>query len=88
MLLCYGTNDLSREQRTWVASHLDGCEFCGAELQLFMEHRPVEEEHAVVVDMPLNLRHLAEALLYGSLKGMEAYAETAYDKVPLTLTDA
>jgi hypothetical protein len=87
MLLGYRTNDLSRAERAWVNSHLNVCEFCGAELQLLMEHRPVEEE-CPVADMPLHLRYLAEALLCGNLHSVEVYAETAYDKVPLTLTDA
>ncbi|HEV2915778.1 MAG TPA: hypothetical protein VGX92_21025 [Pyrinomonadaceae bacterium] len=87
MLLCYRTNGLSAEQCTWVSLHLDACEFCGAELQLLMEHRLAEEE-CPVAEMPLNLRYLAEALLGRKLHGMEVYAETAYDKVPLTLTDA
>jgi hypothetical protein len=87
MLLCYRTKDLPAEQRAWVTLHLDACEFCGAELQLLMEHRPIEEE-CPVAEMPLNLRHLAEAILGRSLISMEVYAETAYDKVPLTFTDA
>ena len=41
-----------------------------------------------MADMPLHLRCLAEALLGGNLNGMEVYAETSYEKVPLTLTDA
>lgn len=87
MLLCYRTGDLSEEQREWIAHHLGICEFCGAELQLLNEYRPVEEEYPVA-DMPLNLRHLAEALLSRDLSSVEIYQEAAYEKVPMTLTDA
>jgi hypothetical protein len=87
MLLFYCSNELSSEQYAEIASHLDVCEFCAAELQLLTAHRPVEEE-CPAADMPLHLRCLAEALLGGDLNSMEVYAEAAYEKVPLTLTDA
>jgi hypothetical protein len=87
MLLCYNSDELSDAQRQRVALHLDVCEFCEAELQLLMEH-PAIEEDCPLVEMPLNLRCLAEALLYGNSKSVEVYAEVAYEKEPLTLTDA
>lgn len=88
MLLCYRTDDLSSAQHAWIASHLEVCDFCEAELQLLTAHRPIEEE-CPLVDMPLHLRCLAEALLSGDLNSMEVYAvEAAYEKEPLTLTDA
>lgn len=87
MLLCYRSDDLSSEQRARVASHLGICEFCEAELQLLTEYPAIEEE-CPLAEMPLNLRCLAEALLHGDLKSVEVYAEVAYEKEPLTLTDA
>lgn len=87
MLLRYQTDNLSSEPYAWITSHLDVCEFCAAELQLLTAHSPVEEE-CPVADMPLHLRCLAEALLSGNLNSMEVYAEVAYEKEPLTLTDA
>jgi hypothetical protein len=87
LLLCYRTEELPTEQRTWIASHLCVCEFCGAELQLLTEHRPAEEE-CPAAEMPLNLRYLAEALLSRDLSRVKIYTEVVYEKVPLTLTDA
>src|SRR4051812_9101682 len=87
MLLCYGSDELSSEQQERVASHLNVCEFCEAELQLLTEC-PAIEEDCPLAEMPLNLRCLAEALLHGDLKIVEVYAEVAYEKEPLTLTDA
>ncbi|MBA3767862.1 MAG: hypothetical protein H0W99_12925 [Acidobacteria bacterium] len=87
MLLCYRMDDLSPEQRARVASHLGVCEFCTSELQLLTAHSPIEEE-CPLVEMPLYLRCLAEALLSGYLNSLEVYAEVAYEKEPLTLTDA
>jgi hypothetical protein len=87
LLLCYRTNDLPTAERTWIASHLCSCEFCGAELQLLTRHRPGDEE-CPAAEMPLNLRHLAEALLSRDFNSVEMYTEVAYEKAPLTLTDA
>lgn len=87
MLLCYRAGELSAQQRQRVASHLNTCEFCEAELQLLTEC-PATWEECPRVEMPLNLRCLAEALLHGDLKSVEVYAEAGYEKEPLTLTDA
>jgi anti-sigma factor ChrR (cupin superfamily) len=87
-LLCYGTAELSVEQRVHIAAHLSVCEFCEAELQLLTAHRPTEEQCPAAAEMPANLRLLAEAILGRSLNRVEIYAEVAYEKVPLTLTDA
>jgi hypothetical protein len=72
----------------WVASHLDECDFCGAELQLLTEHTPVEEEECQLSDMPPHLRWLAESLLSSNLLNLESLTGTVYEKERLTLTDA
>lgn len=87
MLLCYRSDELSAQQRERVASHLNICEFCEAELQLLTEHPAIWEE-CPLAEMPLNLRCLAEALLHGDPKSMEVYTGAVYEKEPLTLTDA
>ena len=87
MLLSYRSLGLAAEQRAWVASHLAACDFCGAELQLLTKYSPICEEYALT-DIPLNLRHLAEALLSGGQLKPESFAETVYEKERLTLTDA
>ena len=87
-LLAYRTCDMVVERMIWVATHLEECDFCGAEFQLLVEHAPTEEEECVPSDMPLNLRWLAKSLLNTDLVGLESLAETAYEKERLTLTDA
>src|ERR687888_485549 len=87
MLLSYHEADLTTELRAWIAAHLAVCDFCGAEFRLLVEHSPIEEE-CVLMDMPLHLRRLAESLLARCCFDLETFAETAYDKEPLTLTDA
>jgi len=87
-LLAYRTCDMAAEQLIWVASHLDKCDFCGAEIQLLTEHVPAAEEECALSDMPLNLRWLAKSLLSADLLCLESLAGTSYEKERLTLTDA
>lgn len=54
---------LSREQ---VSTHLAGCDFCGAALQLLSRHPPSEDLPAAV-PLPLHLRLLAQTLLAPSV---------------------
>jgi hypothetical protein len=75
------------EQAVWVEAHLDECDFCGAEFQLLAEHVPTEEEYAFV-DIPSNLRFLAQSLLTADWLHLESLGETAFEKERLTLTDA
>ena len=79
---------MAAEQMVWVASHLDKCDFCGAEFQLLTEHAPAEEEECAISDMPLNLRWLAKSILSADLLGLESLVGTIYEKERLTLTDA
>ena len=87
-LLAYQTCGLTAERMVWVASHLDECEFCGAELQLLSEHTPAAEEEYPPSEMPPHLRWLAESLLSANLLELESLAGTVYEKERLTLTDA
>jgi hypothetical protein len=86
-LLLYQRVGLNLEQRSKIVSHLAACDFCGAELQLLTKYSPTGEEYAFT-DIPLHLRHLAEALLGGVQLRPESFAETVYEKERLTLTDA
>jgi hypothetical protein len=72
----------------WVASHLDECDFCGAELQLLSQHAPAKVEKYALSDMPPHLRWLAESLLSANLPKLESLIGTVYEKERLTLTDA
>src|SRR5947199_6822283 len=87
ILLSYGTCDLMAEQMLRVASHLDECDFCGAEFQLLSDHATLEEAY-VPVEIPSSLRCLAQSLLTGDWLHIESLAEAAYEKERLTLTDA
>ena len=71
-----------------VASHLDECDFCGAELQLLTDHPPADVETCGLAVMPPHLRWLAESLLGASVLNLESFARTVFEKERLTLTDA
>jgi hypothetical protein len=86
-LLAYRNPGLAAEQRACVALHLAACDFCGAELQLLTEHAPASEDYCFAA-IPLSLRRLAEALLSASPLHLEIFVGAAYEKEPLTLTDA
>ena len=53
---------LREEERERIKFHLVTCDFCNAELQLLARHRGDTEEYAFV-EMPAQLRRLAESLL-------------------------
>jgi len=72
-LQAYGRSLLSPRDLTFVESHLAYCDFCSAELQLLTRYRSGVEEYSFV-EMPAQLRRLAEALLKrdrAPLKGLE-----------------
>jgi hypothetical protein len=86
-LLSYGAAGLASELKIHVTTHIAGCDFCGAELQLLTKHTPRRAtERYEQAKMPAPLRYLAESLLKaGSLLRMESFAEVADDKERLTL---
>ncbi len=74
-LLGFSRSRLSYEQDAHIETHLATCDFCNAELQLLTLHRGDAEEYAFV-EMPAQLRHLAESLLRNtSLNGIAKFRE-------------
>lgn len=61
-LLRYRRHRLPIADRAEIEIHLRACDFCNAELQLLTRHRNYVEESRVV-EMPGQLRRLAEDLL-------------------------
>jgi hypothetical protein len=61
-LLRYRRHRLPIADRAEIQIHLHACDFCNAELQLLTRHRNYVEESRVV-EMPGQLRRLAEDLL-------------------------
>ena len=62
-LLSYRAEKLSRKNTAVVQTHLADCEFCSAELPLLAHHKP-DRRQPRAPEMPINLRILAEAILF------------------------
>lgn len=65
-LLEYRLAALAPEMGKLVGWHIDQCDFCWAELKLLVHHGEVEKEESRPPSIPVNLRVLAEALLFGN----------------------
>lgn len=84
-LLSYASARLAAELKEKVTTHLQACDFCGAEVELLNRHAPQTAVRYEQAKMPASLRYLAESLLAGSLLRMESFTEAIYDKERLTL---
>ena len=76
-LLAFRGSLMEPEGLTLIESHLASCDFCSAELQLLSRYRG-EAEESSFVEMPAQLRRLAEALLKRSaapFKGLSAFTD-------------
>jgi hypothetical protein len=63
VLASYDQRNLPLEQLSEVATHLAGCDFCAAELQLLSRFATATES-CEAPEMPVHLRALAAALLF------------------------
>ena len=61
-LLSFRANSLSAKAATQVKEHLEGCDFCSAELPLLAHHK-AGRKGAKAPEIPMNLRILAESIL-------------------------
>ena len=73
-LLGYHLSSVTDEGRPRIQAHLLSCDFCNAELQLLTRHRGDVEEDALV-EMPAQLRRLAERLLSRSAAAVSELSE-------------
>ena len=89
MLVLYKDAGLAIERQRKVADHLGVCDFCEAEMQLLSLHLTLATAAAVkTLEMPLNLRRLAEDLMDELSLNRARFAETIYEIDRFTLTDA
>ena len=63
-LLSYRAAKVSRKVGETVREHLLECEFCNAEQQLLAHHKPVRGTRVRTPEIPINLRILAESILF------------------------
>ena len=73
-LLGYHLSSVTDEERPRIQTHLLSCDFCNAELQLLTRLRGDIEEHALV-EIPAQLRRLAERLLSRSAAAVSELSE-------------
>lgn len=66
-LLAFQKGETFGKESEHILCHLDLCEFCAAEVE-FYAHVPQSEEPVAIVDIPLPLFQLAEALLSNGQK--------------------
>jgi len=66
-LVSYRAAKLSRKGAATVREHLLECEFCNAEHQLLAHHKPVRGTRMRTPEIPINLRILAESILFQKL---------------------
>jgi len=62
-LLSFCSDRLSAEVTVLVKDHLEGCDFCSAELPLLAHHTVGAERGFKTPEIPLDLRILAESIL-------------------------
>ena len=79
-LLAFGRSLIEPEDLALIESHLASCDFCSAELQLLSRH-PSEAEEYSFVEMPPQLRRLAEALLGGSTAPFKGLPELVHHQL-------
>jgi hypothetical protein len=65
-LLNFRMEKLSQEVSTLVRFHLDACDFCRAEVTLLGHHQQRPKREEKTPEIPMNLRILAESILYQS----------------------
>jgi hypothetical protein len=68
ILVSYNSRKLSNEIMSLVKFHLADCDFCAAELPLLNHYSHPQKGEPKAPDIPMNLRVLAESLLYKSGK--------------------
>ena len=78
-LLAYRGSPTSSDELAFIESHLAGCDFCSAEIQLLTRYRSETEEYSFA-EMPAQLQRLAEDLLTRSTAPLKRVAELAENR--------
>jgi hypothetical protein len=87
MVLSFQREEISGKAAQKIEKHLEGCEFCTAELE-FYNRFPQSEENTTTVEIPIPLFELAEALLSNKKDGSNLLDKLAGDNETLRLKKA
>jgi len=74
VLLSYNSQKLANEMMTLVNFHLGSCDFCCAELPLLNFYSQPGRAESKPPEIPMNLRVLAESLLFQSGKNENSHS--------------
>ena len=88
MLLLYHDAVLAPALACMVTTHLDGCDFCDAELFMLARCPPTALVCRTPVAIPEPLYRLAKALLASAPRVISRTLELIYDSDRLSFTDA
>jgi hypothetical protein len=86
-LLSFQKGEISGKASQKIEKHLEGCEFCAAEVEFYNRY-PQSEEIAATVEIPIPLYELAKALLSNKKKGSEMLDQLASENETLHLKEA
>ncbi len=78
-LLAHQTGEVSISESERIEAHLAVCEFCASEVE-FYAHYPQSEEPVAIVEIPLPLYELAQALLNNKHKDFSVLNELLDEK--------
>lgn len=87
MVLSFQKGEVSGKAALKIEKHLEGCEFCTAELE-FYNRFPQSEESVATVEMPVPLYELAQALLSDKKEGSQLLDKLASENETLHLKEA
>ena len=86
-LLSFQKEEISGKAVQKIEKHLEGCEFCTAEVELYTRF-PQSEETLATVEMPIPLYELAQALLGNKRDGSQQLDKLASESETLHLKEA
>jgi hypothetical protein len=83
-LLSYQKGEISVKTVQKIDKHLEGCEFCTAELEFYVRFPQSEESHTTV-EIPIPLLELAKALLTDKTEGSRLLDNLVSEDEPLPI---
>lgn len=86
-LLAFQRSEISGDQAQKIENHMEGCEFCTAEVEFYTRF-PQSDEPTSTVDIPLHLFELAQALLNNKKEGPQLLDKLASESETLHLKEA
>jgi hypothetical protein len=84
-LLSYQKGEASEKTAQKIEKHLEGCEFCTAEVEFYNRFPQSEEFQTATVEIPIPLLELAQALLTNKSEGSRLLDNMVNEDEPLPI---